>query len=101
MDLTNHGLILLQQLKAQPEFGFLCDCTVAISDVYFKARKSVLASFSNYFKMLFVHQTSECVRLKPTDIQPDVFSYLLHLMYTGKMAPQQIKFAQPMGLSFH
>lgn len=33
---------------------------------------------------------SECVRLKPTDIQPDIFSYLLHLMYTGKMAPQLI-----------
>lgn len=57
MDLTNHGLILLQQLNAQREFGFLCDCTVAIGDVYFKAHKSVLASFSNYFKMLFVHQT--------------------------------------------
>lgn len=57
MDLANHGLILLQQLNAQREFGFLCDCTVAIGDVYFKAHKSVLASFSNYFKMLFVHQT--------------------------------------------
>ncbi|KAM8947680.1 zinc finger and BTB domain-containing protein 2 [Pelodytes ibericus] len=90
MDLANHGLILLQQLNAQREFGFLCDCTVAIGDVYFKAHKSVLASFSNYFKMLFVHQTSECVRLKSTDIQPDIFSYLLHLMYTGKMAPQLI-----------
>ncbi|XP_058145549.1 zinc finger and BTB domain-containing protein 2 [Dasypus novemcinctus] len=90
MDLANHGLILLQQLNAQREFGFLCDCTVAIGDVYFKAHKSVLASFSNYFKMLFVHQTSECVRLKATDIQPDIFSYLLHLMYTGKMAPQLI-----------
>ncbi|XP_028579501.1 zinc finger and BTB domain-containing protein 2 [Podarcis muralis] len=90
MDLANHGLILLQQLNAQREFGFLCDCTVAIGDVYFKAHKSVLASFSNYFKMLFVHQSSECVRLKATDIQPDIFSYLLHLMYTGKMAPQLI-----------
>ncbi|XP_072265391.1 zinc finger and BTB domain-containing protein 2 [Pyxicephalus adspersus] len=90
MDLANHGLILLQQLNAQREFGFLCDCTVAIGDVYFKAHKSVLAAFSNYFKMLFVHQTSECVRLKSTDIQPDIFSYLLHLMYTGKMAPQLI-----------
>lgn len=30
------------------------------------------------------------MRLKPSDIQPDIFSYLLHLMYTGKMAPQLI-----------
>ncbi|XP_010880453.2 zinc finger and BTB domain-containing protein 2b [Esox lucius] len=90
MELANHGLILLQQLNAQREFGFLCDCTVAIGDVFFKAHKAVLASFSNYFRMLFIHQDSDCVRLKAADIQPDIFSYLLNLMYTGKLAPQLI-----------
>ncbi|KAM6954273.1 zinc finger and BTB domain-containing protein 2b [Aplochiton taeniatus] len=90
MDLANHGLILLQQLNAQREFGFLCDCTVAIGDVFFKAHKAVLAAFSNYFRMLFIHQDSDCVRLKAADIQPDIFSYLLNLMYTGKLAPQLI-----------
>ncbi|TSR99411.1 Zinc finger and BTB domain-containing protein 2 [Bagarius yarrelli] len=90
MELANHGLILLQQLNAQREFGFLCDCTIAIGDVFFKAHKAVLAAFSNYFRMLFIHQDSDCVRLKPADIQPDIFSYLLNLMYTGKLAPQLI-----------
>ncbi|XP_062266831.1 zinc finger and BTB domain-containing protein 2b [Platichthys flesus] len=90
MELANHGLILLQQLNAQREFGFLCDCTVAIGDVFFKAHKAVLAAFSNYFRMLFIHQDSDCVRLKAADIQPDIFSYLLNLMYTGKLAPQLI-----------
>lgn len=56
MELANHGLILLQQLNTQREFGFLCDCTVAIGDVFFKAHKAVLAAFSNYFRMLFIHQ---------------------------------------------
>lgn len=56
MELANHGLILLQQLNAQREFGFLCDCTIAIGDVFFKAHKAVLAAFSNYFRMLFIHQ---------------------------------------------
>lgn len=90
MELANHGLILLQQLNAQREFGFLCDCTVAIGDVFFKAHKAVLAAFSNYFRTLFIHQDSDCVRLKAADIQPDIFSYLLNLMYTGKLAPQLI-----------
>lgn len=31
---------------------------------------------------------SECIKIQPTDIQPDVFSYLLHIMYTG-MCPKQ------------
>lgn len=32
---------------------------------------------------------SECIKIQPTDIQPDIFSYLLHIMYTGK-GPKQI-----------
>ncbi|KAL2082204.1 hypothetical protein ACEWY4_022022 [Coilia grayii] len=86
MEVATHGLVLLQQLNAQREFGFLCDCTVAIGDVFFKAHKAVLAAFSNYFRMLFIHQDSECVRLKAGDIQPDVFSALLNLMYTGRLS---------------
>lgn len=34
--------------------------------------------------------SSECAFEALSDIQPDIFSYLLHLMYTGKMAPQLI-----------
>ncbi|XP_028252668.1 zinc finger and BTB domain-containing protein 25 isoform X2 [Parambassis ranga] len=88
MEVPSHSLFLLQQLNVQREFGFLCDCTVAIGNVYFKAHRAVLAAFSNYFKMIFIHQTSECIKIQPTDIQPDVFSYLLHIMYTG-MCPKQ------------
>ncbi|XP_062037486.1 zinc finger and BTB domain-containing protein 25 isoform X3 [Lepus europaeus] len=90
MDTAGHSLVLLQQLNMQREFGFLCDCTVAIGDVYFKAHRAVLAAFSNYFKMIFIHQTSECIKIQPTDIQPDIFSYLLHIMYTGKGPRQSV-----------
>ncbi|KAI7804939.1 zinc finger and BTB domain-containing protein 2a [Triplophysa rosa] len=90
MDLAHHGLVLLKRLNAQREFGFLCDCTVTIGDVLFKAHKAVLAAFSNYFRMLFIHQDGDCVRLKPSDVQPDIFSYLLNLMYTGKFTSQPI-----------
>ncbi|XP_039637702.1 zinc finger and BTB domain-containing protein 25 [Perca fluviatilis] len=88
MEVSSHSIFLLQQLNVQREFGFLCDCTVAIGNVYFKAHRAVLASFSNYFKMIFIHQSSECIKIQPTDIQPDVFSFLLHIMYTG-VCPKQ------------
>uniref|UniRef100_A0A2K5CXL7 Zinc finger and BTB domain containing 25 n=1 Tax=Aotus nancymaae TaxID=37293 RepID=A0A2K5CXL7_AOTNA len=65
MDTASHSLVLLQQLNMQREFGFLCDCTVAIGDVYFKAHRAVLAAFSNYFKMIFIHQT----RLQVTHLE--------------------------------
>lgn len=38
--------------------------------------------------MLSLFVLSECIKIQPTDIQPDVFSYLLHIMYTG-MCPKQ------------
>lgn len=57
MEVPSHSLFLLQQLNVQREFGFLCDCTVAIGNVYFKAHRAVLAAFSNYFKMIFIHQS--------------------------------------------
>lgn len=37
----------------------------------------------------FFFFNSECIKIQPTDIQPDIFSYLLHIMYTGK-GPKQI-----------
>uniref|UniRef100_A0A8C9IWI1 Zinc finger and BTB domain containing 25 n=1 Tax=Piliocolobus tephrosceles TaxID=591936 RepID=A0A8C9IWI1_9PRIM len=64
MDTASHSLVLLQQLNMQREFGFLCDCTVAIGDVYFKAHRAVLAAFSNYFKMIFIHQTRYITTLR-------------------------------------
>ncbi|KAK5852502.1 hypothetical protein PBY51_006356 [Eleginops maclovinus] len=90
MEVSSHSLFLLQQLNVQREFGFLCDCTVAIGNVYFKAHRAVLAAFSNYFKMIFIHQSSECIKIQPSDIQPDVFSYLLHIMYTGSCPAQPV-----------
>ncbi|TSR99393.1 Zinc finger and BTB domain-containing protein 25 [Bagarius yarrelli] len=33
---------------------------------------------------------SECIKIQPTDIQPDVFSYLLHIMYTGNGPKQPV-----------
>lgn len=43
-------------------------------------------SFSNHLFSFSLQ--SECIKIQPTDIQPDVFSYLLHIMYTG-MCPKQ------------
>uniref|UniRef100_A0A8D0WYL9 Zinc finger and BTB domain containing 25 n=1 Tax=Sus scrofa TaxID=9823 RepID=A0A8D0WYL9_PIG len=85
MDTASHSLVLLQQLNMQREFGFLCDCTVAIGDVYFKAHRAVLAAFSNYFKMIFIHQTRK--RKISCTICGHKFlrkSQLLEHMYTHK-----------------
>lgn len=41
-----------------------------------------------FFLFFYLILLSECIKIQPTDIQPDVFSYLLHIMYTG-LCPKQ------------
>uniref|UniRef100_A0A3B4A6X0 BTB domain-containing protein n=1 Tax=Periophthalmus magnuspinnatus TaxID=409849 RepID=A0A3B4A6X0_9GOBI len=50
MDSLSHSGYLLQQLQEQRIQGLLCDCTLVVKGVCFKAHKNVLAAFSCYFR---------------------------------------------------
>ncbi len=50
--------------------------------------KQTLLILSGSYRLTSLSVLSECIKIQPTDIQPDVFSYLLHIMYTG-MCPKQ------------
>ncbi|KAF5890342.1 zinc finger and BTB domain-containing protein 49, partial [Clarias magur] len=51
--LYTHSVYLLQELQEQRIQGLLCDCTLVVKGVCFKAHKNVLAAFSPYFRSLF------------------------------------------------
>ncbi|XP_027027702.1 zinc finger and BTB domain-containing protein 49 isoform X1 [Tachysurus fulvidraco] len=51
--LYTHSVYLLQELQEQRIQGLLCDCTVVVKGVCFKAHKNVLAAFSPHFRALF------------------------------------------------
>uniref|UniRef100_A0A668A420 Zinc finger and BTB domain containing 25 n=1 Tax=Myripristis murdjan TaxID=586833 RepID=A0A668A420_9TELE len=90
MDVSAHSLFLLQQLNVQREFGFLCDCTVAIGNVYFKAHRAVLAAFSNYFKMIFIHQSrSASIACAVCSLRFSHKSQLQEHMYTHTGKPSR------------
>uniref|UniRef100_A0A3P8S3H1 Myoneurin n=1 Tax=Amphiprion percula TaxID=161767 RepID=A0A3P8S3H1_AMPPE len=42
-------LLLLQRLHQQREMDFLCDITIMVRDVEFRAHRNILAAFSDYF----------------------------------------------------
>ncbi|KAG8449347.1 hypothetical protein GDO86_016119 [Hymenochirus boettgeri] len=87
MERSSHCSYVLQQLYNQREWGFLCDCCIAIDDIYFQTHKAVLAACSSYFKMMFInHQnTTSQLNLSSMKISAQCFDLILQFMYLGKI----------------
>lgn len=84
----SHSDHVLQQLNNQREWGFLCDCLIAVGDTYFRAHKAVLAACSSYFRMLFIRDQQGAGRLDLSNmhISAECFDLILQLMYLGRIA---------------
>ncbi|XP_069494315.1 zinc finger and BTB domain-containing protein 1 [Ambystoma mexicanum] len=95
MSRPDHSSYVLQQLNNQREWGFLCDCCIAIDDIYFQAHKAVLAACSSYFRMFFMnHQhTAAPLKLSNMKINAECFDLILQFMYLGKIttAPTNVE----------
>ncbi|XP_078097847.1 uncharacterized protein LOC144511402 [Mustelus asterias] len=87
MQPVSHSEHVLQQLCSQLEYGFLCDCSITVGDVHFRAHRVVLAACSSYFHKLFVNRPAEAsqVVLSSQAVSPDHFDLILQLMYTGSL----------------
>ncbi|XP_019751732.1 zinc finger and BTB domain-containing protein 1 [Hippocampus comes] len=90
----SHGDHVLQQLNNQREWGFLCDCLIAIGDIYFRAHKAVLAACSSYFRMMFIRDQQGAARLDLSNMQisAECFDLILQLMYLGRIAAGSFNF---------
>ncbi|CAI5764688.1 zinc finger and BTB domain-containing protein 1 [Podarcis lilfordi] len=93
---TSHSSYVLQQLNNQREWGFLCDCCIAIDDIYFQAHKAVLAACSSYFRMFFMSQQHSTAQLNLSNmkITAECFDLILQFMYLGKIATAPNNFEQ-------
>uniref|UniRef100_A0A8D0C3Y8 Zinc finger and BTB domain containing 1 n=1 Tax=Salvator merianae TaxID=96440 RepID=A0A8D0C3Y8_SALMN len=93
---TSHSNYVLQQLNNQREWGFLCDCCIAIDDIYFQAHKAVLAACSSYFRMFFMSQQHSTAQLNLSNmkITAECFDLILQFMYLGKILTAPANFEQ-------
>ncbi|GAA6093108.1 zinc finger and BTB domain-containing protein 49 isoform X1 [Tachysurus ichikawai] len=84
--LYTHSVYLLQELQEQRIQGLLCDCTVVVKGVCFKAHKNVLAAFSPYFRALFQNSSATKNDVFHLSIQ-DVggIGQILDYMYTSHL----------------
>lgn len=92
----SHSEHVLQQLNNQREWGFLCDCCIAIGDIYFRAHKAVLAACSSYFRMMFIRDQQGTGRLDLSNLQisAECFDLILQLMYLGRIVVGQYEFEE-------
>uniref|UniRef100_H3CGS5 Zinc finger and BTB domain containing 1 n=1 Tax=Tetraodon nigroviridis TaxID=99883 RepID=H3CGS5_TETNG len=92
----SHSDHVLQQLNNQREWGFLCDCLIAIGDIYFRAHKAVLAACSSYFRMMFIRDQQGAGRLDLSNMQisAECFDLILQLMYLGRIVVGSYEFQE-------
>ncbi|XP_008277274.1 myoneurin [Stegastes partitus] len=81
---TNHGKLLLQRLHVQREMDFLCDITIMVRDVEFRAHRNILAAFSEYFSSQ-AESADEVTTLDPEKVNRYSLEKLLEFIYTGQM----------------
>ncbi|XP_072897849.1 myoneurin isoform X2 [Hemitrygon akajei] len=86
MKQMHHCKQLLDQLQRQRLDGFLCDCTVVIGQLQFKAHRNVLAAFSSYFQAVYeLSLVNDVVFLDHNHISSEGFQKLLDFVYTGNI----------------
>lgn len=82
--LSGHGKLLLQRLYQQREMDFLCDITIMVKDVEFRAHRNILAAFSKYFYSQ-AEKGEEVITLDPDKVSRYSLEKLLEFIYTGQM----------------
>ncbi|KAM6185183.1 zinc finger and BTB domain-containing protein 24 [Rhynchocyon petersi] len=79
-----HSNSVLSSLEEQRKKGFLCDITLIVENVHFRAHKALLAASSEYFSMMFAEEGEIGPSIYMLEgMVADTFSILLEFIYTG------------------
>ncbi|XP_032194739.1 zinc finger and BTB domain-containing protein 24 isoform X2 [Mustela erminea] len=79
-----HSDTVLASFEDQRKKGFLCDITLIVENVHFRAHKALLAASSEYFSMMFAEEGEIGQSIYMLEgMVADIFGILLEFIYTG------------------
>ncbi|NWV60687.1 ZBT24 protein, partial [Malurus elegans] len=79
-----HKDTILANFEEQRKKDFLCDITLIVENVHFRAHKALLAASSEYFSMMFVNEGEIGQSIYMLEgMVADTFGVLLEFIYTG------------------
>ncbi|NXY25095.1 ZBT24 protein, partial [Atrichornis clamosus] len=79
-----HKDTILANFEEQRKKDFLCDITLIVENVQFRAHKALLAASSEYFSMMFVNEGEIGQSIYMLEgMVADIFGVLLEFIYTG------------------
>ncbi|XP_048155547.1 zinc finger and BTB domain-containing protein 24 isoform X1 [Corvus hawaiiensis] len=79
-----HKDTILANFEEQRKKDFLCDITLIVENVQFRAHKALLAASSEYFSMMFVNEGEIGQSIYMLEgMVADTFGVLLEFIYTG------------------
>lgn len=82
-----HKQTILSRFNALRKKDILCDITLVVEDVHFKAHKAFLAASSNYFSLMFTEedQISPSTHRKLDGISAEMFAAVLEFIYSAQV----------------
>ncbi|NXG06820.1 ZBT24 protein, partial [Sakesphorus luctuosus] len=85
-----HKDTILANFEEQRKNDFLCDITLIVENVQFRAHKALLAASSEYFSMMFVNEgeIGQSVYMLEGMVA-DIFGILLEFIYTGYLCASE------------
>ncbi|XP_068933178.1 zinc finger and BTB domain-containing protein 24 isoform X3 [Petaurus breviceps papuanus] len=79
-----HSSTILANFEEQRKRDFLCDITLIVENVHFRAHKALLAASSEYFSMMFAEEGEIGQSIYMLEgMLADTFGILLEFIYTG------------------
>lgn len=83
---SSHMDTVLSSLEEQRKKNFLCDITLVVESVQFRAHKALLAASSEYFAMMFADEGNIGQSIYVIEgMVAEVFETLLQFIYTGNV----------------